>query len=69
MMSIWDLADARGNVRLADLAHEAGVDLRTARKWVDANLLPHRHLPLSRRVTLKAGDVEQFLASIEHKSA
>lgn len=68
MMSIWDLADARGNVRLVDLAHEAGVDLRTARKWVDADLLPHRHLPLSGRVVMKAGDVEQFLMSLERKS-
>lgn len=64
MMTIWDVADSRGNVRLADLAREAGVDRRTARKWVDAGLIPARCLPHSNILIIKAHDVEVFMRSL-----
>ena len=67
MMSIWDCADSHGNVRLADFAREAGVDRRTARKWVDAGLIPARCLPVSHVYVLKAGDVEEFLENLDNK--
>jgi len=63
-MTIWDYADECGNVRLADLAREAGVDKRTAAKWLDAGLVPYRRLPLSGQIRLKAPDVERFLAGL-----
>jgi len=64
-MTIWDYADECGNVRLADLAREAGVDRRTAAKWVESGLVPFRRLPISGQVRLKAGDVEAFLTHLE----
>jgi excisionase family DNA binding protein len=63
MMSIWDLADSRGNVRVRDVAAEAGVDRQTVYKWVENGTIPCRRLPGSGRIMFKAGDVERFLAT------
>jgi hypothetical protein len=64
VITIWDMADACGNVRLTQFARAAGVDRRTAQKWIDAKLIPVRHLPVSGWVVLRARDVETFLAQM-----
>jgi predicted site-specific integrase-resolvase len=68
MMSIWDLADSRGNVRVKDVAAEAGVDARTVYKWVECGLLRCRRLPRSGRLMFKATDVEAFMVSLTGQS-
>jgi predicted site-specific integrase-resolvase len=65
VITIWDMADECGNVRLTQLAKAAGVDRRTAKKWVDAGLIPVRHLPVSGWIILRARDVEVFLAQMD----
>jgi len=67
MMTIWSAADEAGNVRVSDVAREAGVDRRTVTKWLDAGLIPYRRLPMSNQVRLKADDVEVFLVQLERR--
>lgn len=65
VLTIWDKADAFGNVRLGHFASAAGVDKRTAKKWVDAGLIPVRRLPESGWIVLRAEDVEVFLTRLD----
>ena len=67
-MSIWDLADSRGNVRTRDVAAEAGVDARTVYKWVECGLLRCRRLPRSGRLMFKASDVEAFMVTLTEEN-
>lgn len=65
-LTIWDMADACGNVTVSDVAMELGVDVRTVRKWIECKVLPARLLPHStgRKYRLKASDVEAFSRSL-----
>ena len=65
MLTIWDMADRCGNVRVKDVAEAAGVTPQTIRKWVDCGLLPYRRLPLSRRIVFEVADVDRFLAELK----
>ena len=64
MLTIWDLADPCGNLRVRDVAAAAGVNRQTVYKWVDYGLLPCRRLPISRRLMFSAQDVERFLTEL-----
>jgi excisionase family DNA binding protein len=67
MMTIWDMADACGNVRVSHVAAEAGVGKRVVYKWVDAGLLKYRRLP-DGHLRFKAADVEAFLGGMTKRS-
>jgi predicted DNA-binding transcriptional regulator AlpA len=63
-LTIWDLADRAGNVRVKDVAAVVGVDRQTIYKFVACGLLPCRRLPISGRMMFKAGDVERFMSQM-----
>jgi excisionase family DNA binding protein len=66
ILTIWDMADRCGNVTVIQVAEYYGVHPNTARKWIDNDLIAHRHTPSGRRIIIKASDVERFDAAYRH---